>query len=134
MKKLTKSFLTSVALLSALTLSNTMTAEAASWKLVDSKNVSASATAKNTYLNGVIGSKAKVCLKDQFGGMRLSVYDNDDKFGPLILNSVFVGNNGCTTAFNATPYIDGTDKDAEFIVQPTRGSVSAYTLELWDYR
>lgn len=68
------------------------------------------------------------------GGMRISVYDNDGngiETSKRILNSVFIGNNKCVT-FDATPYIDGADNDAEFIVLPTRGSTTSFTLELWD--
>lgn len=134
MNKITKYFTALLLGISVFTMSNVVSTEAASWKLVDSKTVSASSTAKAVYLNGVKKGNAKICLKNQMGGMRISVYDNDGngiETSKRILNSVFIGNNKCVT-FDATPYIDGADNDAEFIVLPTRGSTTSFTLELWD--
>lgn len=134
MNKITKYFTALLLGISVFTMSNVVSTEAASWKLVDSKTVSASANAKNIYLNGVKKGKAKICLKNRIGGMRISVYDNDGngiESSKEIFYYAFIGNNKCLT-FDATPYIDGADNNAEFIVVPTRGSVSSFTLELWD--
>lgn len=129
LKKITKYFVALTIIISSLTLGNAISTHAYSGKLVDSKTTSSS----TTYLNGVKSGKAKICLKNQIGGIRVNVYDNDggSNYGPLILNGAFIGNNDCVT-FDATPYIDGTDNDAEFIVVTTRTPIGSYTLELWD--
>lgn len=128
MKKINKYLVALILIISALTIGNTMSTLAASWTLVDSKT----SDSQTKYLNGVKSGQAKICLKEQFGGGNFSVYDNDDgSRGPMILNSHFLGNNDCVT-FDATPYIDGTDNDAEFIVVRTRSGLFSYTLELWD--
>lgn len=129
MKKLTKYLLALVVAISSLAVVDTISTEAAAWTLVDKKTT----TGKVTYLNGVRGGNAKICLKDQFGGLRFDVYDNDggSTYGPKVLSSVFINNNSCYT-FYAAPYVDGADNDAEFIVQTTRTPIGTYTLELWD--
>lgn len=129
MKKITKYLIALTIIITSLTIGNTLSTHAYSGTLVDSKTSSGT----TTYLNGVKSGDAKICLKDQFGGIRVNVYDNDgdSSYGPLILSSVFIGNNSCIT-FDATPYIDGADNDAEFIVVTTRSQLSSYTLELWD--
>ncbi|MFP3324794.1 hypothetical protein R0K05_17035 [Planococcus sp. SIMBA_160] len=134
MNKIIKYLVALLLCISVFTMDNSY-AEAASWKLVDSKKVSGSWTPKAVYLYGVKKGKARICLKDKFGGIRIDVYDNDGKGvkqSKLILNSVFVGNNKCVS-FNAKPYIDGSNKSAEFIVFPTRGSLTSFTLQLWHY-
>lgn len=130
MKKITKFFVALTIIISSLTVGNVISTHATySGKLVDSKTTSGT----TTYLNGVKAGQAKICLKNQMGGIRVNVYDNDggSNYGPLVLNSVFIGNNDCVT-FDAAPYIDGADNDAEFIVVTTRHPVTSYTLELWD--
>ena len=106
-----------------------MSTYADSWTLVDSKTTSST----STYLKGVTGGDAKICLKNQIGGIRLNVYHQDGGpgFGALILNSVFIGNNRCIT-FDASSYIDKTNNDVQFVVVTTRTPISPYTLELWD--
>ena len=102
-------------------------ASAASWTLVDKKTVSGA----TSYLDGVKGGNAKICLKDQFGGLRFDIYDNDGSNSPLIKSGVFINNNSCYT-FDASKYVDGTDKNAEFKLVTTRTPIGKYTLELWD--
>lgn len=113
----------------SLTIGNIMPTHANSWTLVDSKTSSSA----STHLKGVKGGDAKICLKNQIGGIRVNVYHKDENsnYGSLILNSVFIGNNNCIT-FDASPYIDETNNNAEFTVVTTRTPISSYTLELWD--
>ena len=129
MKKITTYFVALTVILPLLTIGNTMSTHADSWTLVDSKTSSST----STYLKGVTDGDAKICLKNQLGGIRVNVYhqDGSSSLGSLILNSVFIGNNRCIT-FDASPYIDGTDNDAQFVVVTTRTPISSYTLELWD--
>lgn len=109
------------------TLWGTETSNAASYTLVDKKTTSGT----TTYLDGVKGGNAKICLKEEFGGSRFDIYDNDGGNNPLIQGSVFIGNNGCYT-FNAAQYVDGSDNNAEFILVTTRTPLTSYVLELWD--
>ena len=106
-----------------------MSTHADSWTLVDSKTSSGT----STYLKGVTGGDAKICLKNQLGGIRVNVYHQDGSSSPgsLILNSVFIGNNRCIT-FDANPYSNETNNGAQFVVVTTRTPISSYTLELWD--
>ena len=129
MKKITTYFIALTVILPLLTIGSTMSTHADSWTLVDSKTSSST----STYLTGVTGGDAKICLKNQIGGIRVNVYHQDGSsgFGALILNSVFIGNNRCIT-FDASPYMDGTNNDAQFVVVTTRTPISSYTLELWD--
>ena len=129
MRKITTYFVALTIILPLLTIGNTMSTLADSWTLVDSKTASST----STYLKGVTGEDAKICLKNQLGGIRVNVYHQDGSsgFGSLILNSVFIGNNRCIT-FDASPYMDGTNNDAQFVVVTTRTPISSYTLELWD--
>lgn len=134
MKNLTKYFVALMLIISTVTIGNTISTYASTWTLVDSKTTSASTSPQWVYLNGVKAGNAKICLKDEFGGMRISVYDNDGgtpTSGPRIYDHVFIGNNECLI-FDAKPYIDGTDNDAEFVIAPTRGSVSSFIFQLWD--
>ncbi|MGG5178513.1 hypothetical protein ACQYAC_04115 (plasmid) [Bacillus sp. MM09(2025)] len=135
MNKIIKYFVALLLCISVFTMGNSY-AEAASWKLVDSKKVSSRVGPNGIKLYGVKTGKARICLKDQFGGLRVDVYDNDGKGvqqSKLILNAVFIGNNKCVN-FNAKPYIDGSNKSAEFIVLPTREPLTSYTLQLWHYK
>ena len=129
MKKIITYFIALIIILPLLTIGNTMSIRADSWTLVDSKTTSG----KSTYLTGVTGGDAKICLKNQIGGIRVNVYHQDENssFGSLILNSVFIGNNRCIT-FDASPYMSGINKDAQFVIITTRNPISSYTLELWD--
>ena len=129
MKKITTYFVALTVILPLLTIGNTMSTHADSWTLVDSKTSSST----STYLKGVTGGDAKICLKNQLGGIRVNVYHQggNSSLGSLILNSVFIGNNRCVT-FDASPYIGGTNNDAQFVVVTTRTPISSYTLELWD--
>lgn len=129
MKKFTTYFVALTIILPLLTIGNTMSTHADSWTLVDSKTSSST----STYLTGVTGGDVKICLKNQFGGIRANVYHQDESssVGSLILNSVFIGNNRCIM-FDASPYMDGTNNDAQFVVVTTRTPISSYTLELWD--
>ena len=129
MKKITTYFVALTVILPLLTIGNTMPTHADSWTLVDSKTSSGT----STYLKGVTGGDAKICLKNQLGGIRVNVYhqDGSSSLGSLILNSVFIGNNRCIT-FDASPYTGGTNNNAQFVVVTTRTPISSYTLELWD--
>ena len=129
MKKITTYFVALTVILPLLTIGNTMSTHADSWTLVDSKTSSST----STYLKGVTGGDAKICLKNQMGGIRVNVYHQDESssYRSLILNSVFIGNNSCIT-FDARPYMDETNSDAQFVVVTTRTPISSYTLELWD--
>ena len=129
MKKITTYFVALTILIPLLTIGNPMSTYADSWTLVDSKTSSST----STYLKGVTGGDAKICLKNQLGGIRANVYhqDGNSSLGSLILNSVFIGNNRCIT-FDASPYIDETNSDVQFVVVTTRTPISSYTLELWD--
>lgn len=109
------------------TLWGTETSNAATWTLVDKKKSSG----RTTYLDGVKGGYAKICLKEEFGGSRFDIYENDGANTPMIKAGVFIGNNDCYT-FNAAPYVDGSDNDAEFILVTTRTPITSYVLELWD--
>ena len=129
MRKITTYFIALTIIIPLLTIGNTMSTYADSWTLVDSKTSSST----STYLKGITGGDAKICLKNQIGGIRVNVYhqDGSSNYGTLILNSVFIGNNSCIT-FDASPYIDETNTDAQFVVVTTRTPISSYTLELWD--
>ena len=129
MKKISTYFVTLTIIIPLLIIGNTTSVHANSWTLVDSKTSSST----STYLKGVKDGEAKICLKDQVGGIRVNVYHKDESssYGTLILNSVFIRNNSCIT-FDASPYIDGTNNTAEFTVVTTRTPISSYTLELWD--
>ena len=129
MKKISTYFVALTIIIPLLIIGNTTSTHANSWTLVDSKTSSSA----STYLKGVTGGDAKICLKNQIGGIRVNVYhkDGSSSYGTLILNSVFIGNNSCIT-FDASPYIDGTNNAAEFTVVTTRTPISSYTLELWD--
>ena len=129
MNKITTYFVALTIILPLLTIGNTMSTLGDSWTLVDSKTSSGT----STYLKGVTGGDAKICLKNQLGGIRVNVYhqDGSSSLGSLILNSVFIGNNRCIT-FDASPYTNGTNNDAQFVVVTTRTPISSYTLELWD--
>ena len=103
-----------------------MSTYANSWTLVDSITTEGTSTS----LQGVKSGYAKICLKDQIGGIRVNVYNKADE--TLILNSVFIGNNSCLT-FDANPYMDSTNNNGiELLVVTTRTPISSYTLELWD--
>ena len=129
MKKTLTYFVALTIIIPLLTIGNTMSAHANSWTLVDSKTSSST----STYLTGVTGGDAKICLKNQIGGIRVNVYhkDGSSSYKSLILNSVFIRNNSCIT-FDANPYINETNNAAEFTVVTTRTPISSYTLELWD--
>ena len=129
MRKITTYFIALTIIIPLLTIGNTMSTHANAWTLVDSKTASST----STYLKGVTGGDAKICLKNQIGGIRVNVYHKDESssYGALILNSVFIGNNSCIT-FDASPYIDETNTDVQFVVVTTRTPISSYTLELWD--
>ena len=129
MKKTTTHFVVLTIITTSLFIGNTISMHANSWTLVDSKTSSST----STYLKGVTGGDAKICLKNQIGGIRVNVYhkDGSSSYGALILNSVFIGNNNCIT-FDANPYINETNNAAEFTVVTTRTPISSYTLELWD--
>ena len=127
--KITTYFLTLIITLPLFTIGNTTSSYADSWKLVDSKNSSST----STYLNGVTEGDAKICQKNQRGGVRANVYHQDERsnYRTLILNSVFISNNNCVT-FDANPYINNTTSDTQFVVETTRTPISSYTLELWN--
>lgn len=129
MNKIPTYFVAFTIIITLLIIGNTLSTHANSWALVDSKTSSSS----STYLGGVIDGDAKICLKKQIGGIRVNVYSKDEGSSnrTLILNSVFIGNNSCIT-FDASPYIDGNNNDAQFVVVTTRTPISSYTLELWD--
>ena len=129
MKKISTYFVAFTIIITLLIIENTMTTHANSWTLVDSKTSSSS----STYLGGVIDGDAKICLKNQIGGIRVNVYNKNEGSGDrtLVLNSVFIGNNSCIT-FDASPYINGTNNEVQFVVVTTRMPISSYTLELWD--
>ena len=129
MKKIPTYFVALTIIIPLLTIGNTMSTHANAWTLVDSKTSSST----STYLKGVTDGNAKICLKNQTGGIRVNVYHKEENssYGTLILNSVFIRNNSCIT-FDASPYIDGTNNAAEFTVVTTRTPISSYTLELWD--
>ena len=129
MNKIPTYFVAFTIIITLLIIGNTMFIHANSWTLVDSKTSSSS----STYLEGVIDGDAKICLKNQIGGIRVNVYSKDKGTSDrtLILNSVFIGNNSCIT-FDANPYIDGNNNDVQFLVVTTRTPISSYTLELWD--
>ncbi|MGE6379952.1 hypothetical protein [Peribacillus muralis] len=125
-----KKFMMSLIVITTLAcgvLWETESSSAAAWTLVDKKT----SKGKITYLDGVKGGKAKICLKNQIGGSRFDLYDDDGAKTPLIKAGVFIANNGCYT-FNADPYVDGADKNAEFALIKTRSSLNSYVLELWD--
>ena len=129
MRKITTYFVSLTIVISLLIIGNTQSTHADSWTLVDSKTSSGT----STYLKGVTGGNAKICLKNQLGGIRVNVYhqDGSSSLGSLILNSVFIGNNRCIT-FDANSYINKTNNSAQFVVITTRTPISSYTLELWD--
>lgn len=129
MNKIPAYFVVFTIIITLLIIGNTMFIHANSLTLVDSKTSSSS----STYLGGAIDRDAKICLKNQIGGIRVNVYSKDKGTSDrtLILNSVFIGNNSCIT-FDASPYIDGTNNDVQFVVVTTRTPISSYTLELWD--
>ena len=129
MKKFATYFIALTLIIPLLAIGNTMSTYANAWTLVDSKN----SLSTSTYLTGVTGGDAKICLKNQMGGIRVNVYhqDGSPSSRSLILNSVFIGNNSCIT-FDARPYVDETNHDAQFVVATTRTPISSYTLELWD--
>ncbi|MDP1420396.1 hypothetical protein Q8G35_18915 [Peribacillus simplex] len=125
-----KKFMMSLVVITTLvcvTLWGTETSNAASWTLVDKKTSSG----KITYLDGVKGGYAKICLKEEIGGARFDLYDNDGENSPMIKAGVFIGNNDCYK-FYAAKYVDGSDNDAEFALIKTRSSLTSYVLELWD--
>ena len=130
MEKIRRYFIAFTIILTLFIIGNTMSTHANSWTLVDSKT----SVGASTYLRGVKDAEAKICLKNQIGGIRVNIYTKgeDSSYGTLILNSVFIGNNSCIT-FDAGPYINGTNNDLEFIVVTTRTPISSYTLELWDW-
>ena len=127
MKKITTYCVALTIIIPSLILGHITSTHANSWTLVDSKTSSSA----STYLKGVKDGEAKICLKDQVGGIRVSVYHKDESssYGALILNSVFIRNNSCVT-FDASPYINETNNAAEFTVVTTRKPISSYTLEL----
>ena len=129
MKKISTYIVALAIIIPLLIIGNTMSTHANTWTLVDSKTSSSA----STYLKGVKDGSAKICLKNQIGGIRVNVYHKDENssYRSLILNSVFIGNNSCIT-FDASPYIDETNNDAEFTIVTTRTPLSSYTLELWD--
>ena len=129
MKKTATDFVAFTIILTLFIIGNAMSTYANSWTLVDSKTSSGS----STYLSGIKDGDAKICLKNQLGGIRVNVYSKDEgsNYRTLILSSVFIGNNSCIT-FDASPYINGTNNDVQFVVVTTRTPISSYTLELWD--
>lgn len=127
MKKFRKGLFASAVLVGSLFFSPT-DGEAADWKLVDSSIIGNGTVG---YLNGAKGGKAKICLKEAFGGANVTVYDDDGSSRSVIKATSFWGNNSCYT-FNVDPYVDGADNDAEFVVTTTRNIVGNIKFELWD--
>ena len=76
-EKITIYFIALTIIIPLLTIVNTMSTQADSWTLVDSKTSSST----STYLKGVIGGDAKICLKNQIGGIRVNVYHQDGSSG-----------------------------------------------------
>ena len=84
------------------------------------------------YLNGATGGSTQICLKDAVGGANVAIYDNDNgSKSTLVKSSGFMANGSCYT-FNSNPYVDGTDNDAEFIVETTRDILGTIKFELWN--
>lgn len=104
-------------------------ADKSGWQLVDTTYIS---SGTRGVLKGVEGGNAKICLKDAFGGANVSFYSYNGSDGwKLIEYSVWMGNNSCYS-FDARPYIDGANKEAEFEVETTRHIIGTIKFELWD--
>ena len=73
MNKIPTYFVAFTIITTLLIIGNTMFIHANSWTLVDSKTSSSS----STYLGGGIDGDAKICLKNQIGGIRVNVYNKD---------------------------------------------------------
>jgi hypothetical protein len=129
MKKMFKGVLATTLVCGGLVLGvGAETSHAGANRLIDIATIGNGTTG---YLDGSTGGYAKICLREAFGGANVAIYDNDGGNNPLIRKSTFMNNNSCYT-FNAAPYVDGTDKNAEFIVVTSRDIIGTIKFELWD--
>lgn len=103
-------------------------ADPSGWQLIDTASIGDGRTG---YLNGAEGGSAMICLKDAFGGAEVIVYEDDGSSWNKIKGPSFWGNGDCFT-FNVEPYVDGSDNDAEFVVQTTRDITGTIKFELYD--
>lgn len=129
MKKTLMGLIVITTLLSGSFVWGTQTSYAGANKLIDITTIGNGTTG---YLDGSTGGYAKICLKEAPGGANVAIYDNDGgSNNPVIRSSSFMANGSCYT-FNAQPYVDGTDNNAEFIVITSRDIIGTIKFELWD--
>lgn len=104
-------------------------ADKSGWQLVDTTYIG---SGTRGVLKGVEGGNAKICLKDAFGGANVSFYSYNGSAGRKLIDySVSMGNNSCYS-FDARPYLDGANNEAEFEVENTRHILGTIKFELWD--
>lgn len=129
MKKIFTSFLVMILVFGGF-MSTSHAADPTGWQLIDVSYIS---TGISGYLDGAEGGSAKICIKDVSYAI-VSIYDNDNgsSFGATkIASNIGMWRGDCYT-FNVAPYVDGSDNDAEFIVQTSRDLAGTVKFELWD--
>ncbi|USK44660.1 hypothetical protein [Cytobacillus oceanisediminis] len=111
--------------------SSTFAADPAGWQLIDDATYQHAYTGPVTF-NGAEGGNAKFCLKTTPGtGMYLKIYEDDGYSSNTLIHQSYFSPGECWT-FDVDPYVDGSDNDAEFLVQLVRGATGNVVVQLWD--